>query len=160
MKNSTTKKRTGKYTVIGIVNTLFCYVFFTILANLIIKNNDLLWLSSLISTLAAMIIAYILHSKITWKEKSPGKYGIYKFFLWNILLALFIAPFFTQIFSYITPLYELAFNISSALHLPFSYEFVLSTGAFVLASTVIMVLNFLFYDKLVFNHIKKEQNEK
>ncbi|MBQ1393893.1 MAG: hypothetical protein IIY81_10275, partial [Lachnospiraceae bacterium] len=62
-------------------------------------------------------------------------------------------------FSLITPLYEFAFNIASAINLPFTYEFVLTTGSFALTSIVIMILNFLFYDKFVFGK-KKVSNEK
>ena len=44
------------------------------------------------------------------------------------------------------------------MHLPFSYEFVLTTGAFALNALVIMIINFLFYDRFVFGK-KPEQTE-
>ena len=116
------------------------------------RNNDLLWLSSLIATAVTTVVAYFAHSKITWKERSITKTAIYKFFIWNALLTFAISPALTQLFSLITPLYEFTFNITSALHLPFTYEFVLTTGTFVLTTAVIMILNFLFYDRFVFGN--------
>ena len=76
------------------------------------------------------------------------------------MIAFAVSPLLNQLFSYITPLYEFAFNITSAIHLPFTYEFVLTTGAFVLTSAVVMVINFLFYDKFVFGKKVKISNEK
>ena len=155
-KEIKTSRRTIRYFFVGESVTIFNYISFALLANIIINNNDLLWLSSFLSTAVTTIVAYILHSKITWKERSVTKSSIYRFFIWNIILAALISPIFTQLFSLITPLYQLAFNISSFLHLPFTYEFIQSTGAFALTSVVIMVLNFLFYDKFVFH---KSHNE-
>ena len=150
----TTSKHATRYFFIGITLAVFNYGLYAILANLIIKNNDLIWLSTLIATAFTTILAYILHSKITWKERNPGKSGIYKFLLWNILLSIAINPGLTQLFSLLTPLYEFAYNIFQALHIPFSYEFTLTTGAFILTAIVTMILNFLFYDRFVFGKSK------
>lgn len=158
-----TSRHAIRYFFVGVAVTVFNYVLFAILSNLIIKNNDFLWLSNLIATAITTIVAYILHSKITWKERSITKTSIYKFFIWNAIITFAISPLLTQLFSYITPLYEFAFNITSAIHLPFDYEFILTTGSFALTSIVIMVINFLFYDKFVFgkkpNDPKKEKDE-
>lgn len=150
------QKRVGKYFIIGLTITAFNFVLYTIIARYIINNNDYLWLSTLISTLITTIVAYLLHSRITWKEKSPGRSGIYRFFIWNIFAALATGPFFTWLFSLITPLYEFAFSISTAIHLPFDYDFVESTGVFVLVGIVNMIINFLFYDRLVFQYEKEK----
>ncbi|MBR2839995.1 GtrA family protein [Candidatus Saccharibacteria bacterium] len=149
-----TSTRATKYVIVGICITLFNYGLYSILANLIINNNDLLWLSSFISTAITTIVAYIAHSKITWKERNVTKHSIIRFFIWNAILAVAIGPLLTQLFSLLTPLYEFAYNICTAIHLPFSYEFVLTTGAFALTSIVTMILNFLFYDRFVFGKSK------
>ena len=151
-------KHVSRFIIIGIILTLFNYALYAIFAR-IINNNDLLWLSSLVSTTITIILAYILHSRFTWKERNPGKLGIYKFLIWNVILAVAICPFLTWLFGLITPLYEFAFNITTAMHLPFDYDFVQSTGAFVLTTIVTMVINFLFYDKFVFEK-KKEEGKK
>ena len=153
-KDVKTSRHAIRYLVVGIAVTIFNYAFFAILSNLIIKNNDLIWLSNFIATAITTIVAYFAHSKITWKERKVTKHSIIRFFIWNAMLTVAIAPGFTQLFSLLTPLYEFAYNITSAIHLPFSYEFILTTGAFVLNSIVIMILNFLFYDKFVFGKKK------
>ena len=146
-----------RYLFVGIFLTVFNYILYTILSNLIIKNNDLLWLSTTIATFITTIVAYLLHSKITWKERHVTKTAVYKFFIWNLLLTFPIGPGLTQFFSLFTPLYEFAHNICQNLHLDFSYEFVLTTGAFVLTTAVTMIMNFLLYDKFVFGKSKKSK---
>lgn len=148
-----------RYFVVGVSLAIFNYGFYSILANLIINNNDYIWLSSIISTVVTTILAYILHSKITWKERGITKTAIYKFFIWNALLAFAIGPWITQLFSLITPLYDLAYNICQNLHINFTYEFVQSTGAFILGAIITMILNYLFYDKFVFGKSKKQEEK-
>lgn len=157
-KTPKTTVRVGKFAIIGFVLTIFNYILYSVLANLIINNNDFLWLSTFISTLIATILAYILHSRITWKERQITKTAKYRFFVWNIFVAIAINPLFTQLFSLITPLYEFTHGISTALSLPFSFEFIQSTGAFALTAVITMILNYLFYDKFVFG--KKQPNKK
>lgn len=159
MKDVKTSQHALRYLFVGVGITLFNYVLFAIIANLIIKNNDFLWLSNLIATSITVIVAYIAHSKITWKERNVTTSSIIRFFIWNAMLAIIISPALTQFFSIFTPLYEFVFNITTAMRLPFSYEFILTTGTFILTSGVIMILNFFFYDRFVFgkNNSKKEQ---
>ena len=153
-----TSRHAIRYFFVGVAITLFNYALYAILANLIIKNNDYLWLSNFIATAITTIVAYFAHSRITWKERHVTRASVIKFFIWNAMLTVVIAPGFTQLFSFFTPLYELAFNITSAIHLPFTYDFVLTTGAFILTSLVIMILNFLFYDKFVFGKTHPSQD--
>lgn len=159
IKDVKATKRAGRYLAVGILLTVFNYGFYSILANLIIRNNDFLWLSTLISTLATTFVAYFSHSKITWKERHITKTAKYKFFIWNLAFAFALGPWLTQLFSLITPLYDLAYNICQAINIGFTYDFIQSTGAFVLTSAVVMVLNFLFYDKFVFEKTKEKEQE-
>ena len=149
-----TSKHAARYFFVGLGITLFNYALFAVISNILIDDNNLLWLSNLIATALTTIVAYIAHSKITWKERHVTKAAIIRFFIWNALLAFLIAPSLTQLFGMLTPLYDFAYNISSALHLPFPYEFILTTGAFALNSIVIMIINFLFYDRFVFQKKK------
>ena len=142
--------RVSKYVVIGIILTLFNFLIYTLIARYFIKNNDLLWVSSLIGYVCATILAFFLHSRITWQERHPSKLGVFNFFAWNFFTALVISPFCTWLFHLITPFYRLIFNISTFLHLPFDYEFIESTTIFVLVGIITMILNYLFYDNLVF----------
>ena len=156
-----TSKHATRYFFVGVAITVFNFGTYSLINYLFLGinpfnmgndngNSNFLWLSTFISTAVTTIVAYIAHSKITWKERNITKHSIIRFFIWNALLAVAIGPWITQLFSLLTPLYEFAYNITSAIHLPFSYEFVLSTGAFVLTAIVTMILNFLFYDRFVF----------
>ena len=142
--------RAGKYTIVGCIVTLFNFVVYTIIAQVVIQNNDFLWIDSIVAYIMAAILAYILHSKVTWRERRPSRRGIVMFFIWNLAGALIISPLLTKIFGLIEPLYQFIYNIVSVLHLPFNYDFVESTSIFCLTTLVTMILNYLFYDKLVF----------
>lgn len=156
-----TSTRLVKFVIVGITLALANYVIFTSLDRLVFNNKDLLWIDSIISCTLAAILAYILHSKITWKERTVTSYNIVMFFIWNGLLAIAISPFFTWLFGHITPLYEFIFNITQNIGLPFDYQFIESTGIFCLVTAVTMILNFIFYDKLVFGaKPTKEENDK
>ncbi len=152
------KKNVIKYTFIGIFLAVFNFGLYTIIARYAINNNDLLWLSTLISSTITAILAYILHSKITWKERYPGKSGVIKFIIWNLAEAIIINPALTWFFGLFTFLYEFVFNIFQSIGIGFDFAFIESTGVFGLTAVVTMIINFLFYDKLVFG--KKEKDEK
>lgn len=154
-----TSEHAVRYIVIGIILTILNYLVYTLLSNVIIKNNDLLWLSTLISTTITTIVAFLLHSKITWKERPITKTAKYKFFIWNLAGAFVVGPLLTQLFSLFTPIYEFAYQIVETLHIPFNYEFTFTTGVFVLTSAISMILNFFLYDKFVFGKSKKQQIE-
>ena len=158
-KDVKTSEHALRYFFVGVGITLLNYILYTILSNVIINDNNLLWLSTFISTSITTVVAYIAHSKITWKERTVTKHSIIRFFIWNAMLAVAVGPWLTQLFSLITPLYDFAFSIFEALHIPFSYEFTLTTGAFILTSIVSMIINFLFYDKFVFGKNKRQQKE-
>lgn len=143
-------KRASTFFVVGVVLTLFNFGLYTTLARIVIKNNDFLWMAVLVSSVVTTILAYILHSRITWREQKKGRREVIGFLIWNGFEAMVINPVLTWFFGLLTGLYQFAFGISSFLGLPFDYNFVESTGAFGLMTVVIMVLNFFCYDKLIF----------
>ncbi|MBQ6510717.1 GtrA family protein [Candidatus Saccharibacteria bacterium] len=143
-----------RYVFVGISITVFNFLLYTCLARFVIKDNSLLWLATLISTTISTFLAFVLHSNITWKERDPGKTGIYKFFAWNLTMAILVGPLLTLLFSSIKPIYDFAYSITSGIGLPFDYNFIQSTGTFVFTALVSMFLNFLFYDRLVFGKKK------
>ena len=155
-----TSEHAVRYFFVGVGITLFNYAFYTVLSNVIINNNDLLWLSSLISTFVTTLVAYLLHSKITWKERPITKTAKYKFFIWNLAGAFVVGPLLTQLFSLFTPIYQIIYQIVEALHLPFNYEFTFTTSVFIFTSTIYMIMNFFLYDKFVFGKSKKSKKEK
>lgn len=94
-KSSKTTTRVGKFAIIGAILALFNFAIYTFLARIVFNTNELLWLVSIISYALATILAYFLHSTITWKERHITKRGILMFFLWNGLTAIIISPLFT-----------------------------------------------------------------
>lgn len=163
MKKSLVEWRAGKYVLVGIFVTLFDFVVYTILINVVFRDNSLLWLASAIATMLATVVAYFAHSHITWKDRYPGKMGVVKFFIWNVALALLIKPVLTQVFSLMTGIYEFGFMVSNNLGLPFEYDLIQGLGAYVFTAVVVMILNYLFYDKFVFEKslavVEKVQGE-
>lgn len=142
--------RTVKFIIVGLTLTVVQYLVYLFFALVIFNNNDILWLSSGISYVIATILAYILHSRITWKERKPTNFGIAMFFVWNILTSFLIAPFFTWFFGLAKPTYNFLYSLSFSMSLDFTYEFIESTTIFILVTIVTLILNYLFYDKLVF----------
>ena len=159
VKEIKTSKLASRYFIVGLLLTVFNYGLYALISNIIIRNNDFLWVATLISTFITTVVAYVSHSKITWREREITKTAIYKFFIWNLTFAFAISPLITQLFSLITPLYDFAYNICQTIHIGFSYDFIQSTGAFALTSILIMVLNFLFYDKFVFGKKTKDSKQ-
>lgn len=150
-------KKVSRYVIIGIVLTLINFVLYTLISRLLIKNNDLLWLATLISSTISTIVAFFLHSKFTWQTENFQKIHAIKFFIWNLIEAIVINPFLTWIFAMMKWLYDFAFSVCQAISLPFDYDFVESTGAFALVTIITMILNYLFYDRFVFG--KKEPKD-
>ena len=153
-------RRAGKYFFLGILNTLIGYVIYEILALTIFSGEGQLKHATFISGVVSIFTGYYLHSHYTWKERKVGKQQVFRFFIWNAILAAALKPGFTEILEKIDFLYKFAFGISQALHLPFSYDFVRSTGNFVLVMAIVMVLNFLIYDRFVFGEKPVKENKK
>lgn len=144
------KKQAGKYFVFGMTNTIIGYAIYEVLA-LTVFRGDLLPAASAVSGFIGIFTGYFLHSRFTWKGREIGKKVLGKFFIWNVFMFL-VKPLLTAFFrlGVFVWLYTLAFNICQFLHIPFSFEFVSSTGNFVLMTAVTMVVNFLIYDRFVF----------
>ena len=152
--------RIMKYVGVGMTATVVDYAVYSLLIMVLFGGNaDFAGVAAIISGIAATLVAYILHSKITWKTRDPGKYGIIKFFAWNALVVIVARPILTTIFGLFGGLYEFAFMITDGINLPFSFDFVQSTGIYILMTAVTMILNYLFYDKIVFGTTKTDEEE-
>lgn len=144
-----------KYALVGVFITLFDFVVYTVLVKLVFRTNDALEISTAVATVLATILAYILHSRITWRDRKPAKFGVVKFFLWNGLVAVVLKPFTAWAVGMWTGLFQFALTVSEWLRLPFGYETIEYLGVYGIATLVIMILNYFFYDKLVFGSEKK-----
>lgn len=148
-------KQAGKYFIFGVLNTAINYGMYEALALLVFTGENQLWIATLISGAISIFVGYFLHSRFTWKDREVGKKQLGKFFIWNVLMNVAVRPVLTLFFGLFGFLYQFAFNICQGIGLGFSYEFVESTGNYVLMTAVVMVINFLVYDKFVFGESKR-----
>ena len=126
-------------------------------------KDDKLWIATLISGAISIFVGYYLHSRFTWKDRKVGKKQLGKFFIWNVVMNIAVRPLLTMFFGLFGFLYKIAFDICQGIGINFSYEFVETAGNYVLMTAVVMVINFLVYDRFVFGeskHEKKNATEK
>ena len=149
-KLSDKTKQKGKYLIFGVLKTAVNYGMYEALALLVFKEDGQLWIATLISGAVSIFVGYFLHSKYTWKDREVGKKQLGKFFIWNVILNVAVRPLLTAFFGLFGFLYKFAFDIFQGIGIGFSYEFVETTGNYVLMTAVTMVINFLVYDRFVF----------
>lgn len=158
-KLSDKTKQKGKYLIFGVLNTAVNYGMYEALALLVFKEDGQLWIATLISGAVSIFVGYFLHSKYTWKDREVGKKQLGKFFIWNVILNVAVRPLLTAFFGLFGFLYKFAFDIFQGIGIGFSYEFVETTGNYVLMTAVTMVINFLVYDRFVFGKSKTDDKK-
>ena len=161
-KISEKTKQKGRYFVFGVLNTVINFAMYEALALTLFKD-DKLWIATLISGAISIFVGYYLHSRFTWKDRKVGKKQLGKFFIWNVVMNIAVRPLLTMFFGLFGFLYKIAFDICQGIGINFSYEFVETAGNYVLMTAVVMVINFLVYDRFVFGeskHEKKNATEK
>ena len=146
-------QRIFKFAGVGIMATIADYLCYQLALHTFLQGN--LAIAAIFAGVIATFVAYLGHSRITWKTRDPGRWGIVKFFLWNAFVVILVRPVLVWIFELLTFLYGFGFWLSGLLHLPFSYEFVESTGVYVLMTAVTMILNYIFYGRVVFGKEKE-----
>ena len=87
-----------RYLISGVAATAVDYLVYEVLA-LTILGTDLLWLASIISGIVSTFAAFFLHSHLTWIDRDPGKFGVVKFFIWNIAAMITLRPAVIALFS-------------------------------------------------------------
>ena len=158
-KLSDKTKQKGKDLIFGVLNTAVNYGMYEALALLVFKEDGQLWIATLISGAVSIFVGYFLHSKYTWKDREVGKKQLGKFFIWNVILNVAVRPLLTAFFGLFGFLYKFAFDIFQGIGIGFSYEFVETTGNYVLMTAVTMVINFLVYDRFVFGKSKTDDKK-
>ena len=149
-------EKIGKFTLVGLSLTILDFIVYNVVLQVFYGGSDSgIQVASIVSGTVATVAAYFGHSRITWRARKPREHGVAWFFGWNIFATVLIRPVVTGFFGLFTGLYDFAYSISSWLGLPFSREFVETTGVYVLMTAVIMVLNYAFYEQLVFGKERK-----
>lgn len=151
-------KKFSKFFGIGVITTLIEYIIFTIVARIL--GNDFLWLATLLGGIVGIIAGFILNTKFVWADKKAGKQEMVEVFGYGMLKTFLLKEGFTFLFKLITPVYQFAYTISSAIKLPFDYDFVESTGVFCFTALATMMITYLVYNKLIFTKKKDEEHGK
>ncbi len=146
---SSSRKKIVIFFFVGVFNTLVDFVIYTIASSFL---HIPLTVSTAISGSISAISTFFTHGKITWKERELTGSSMIRFATWCCIMVVAVRPIIAFVAEQLTPLYQFAFAIFSFMHLPFSYKFVANTGVFVIIAAVVMVLNFLVYEKFVFPH--------
>lgn len=161
MQPETKSKRPLVFLGVGILNTLLDFAFYTLLTQTIFQGNGLIMTAGIVSGTFALICAFITHSLITWKGREKNKSTIIRFIFFTGFGMWIIRPILLSIFILMTPVYDFAYGISSALGLPFTYDFIANTGAFGFMVVIVLIYNYIVYDRFVFRtHEQSKETNK
>lgn len=143
-----TSKRVKTFLWVGILLTVIDFVLFELLVLLFFRGTDQASIATAVAGVISTCFGYLMHSRITWKEREVRKINIVKFFLWHTLVFVALRPLLIWFFGQVGGLYDFAYELTKWMG--FSRDFVASTGAYVLTTIVTMTINFICYDKIVF----------
>ena len=144
------KHRKYVFLTVGLVNTLLDFAFYTMLAHFMFNSPEQIGILGIISGTFALLCAYASHRLITWRDKKTTKTTILKFFVVTGFGLWVIRPMLLSWFITFTPLYNLFSHAANHIGLPFSYDFIASTGAFFMMVIIVMVYNYITYGRFVF----------
>jgi len=141
-----TEKRIGIFAIVGVLNTIFDYILFMFLAMLFANE-----VASVISATFAMFIAFLLHSKFTWRDRKTSRTGIIQFLIINICVfwgirTLIVWGLTNASTGWLEPLFRFAHWVLRFL----PYEFVVRTGIFAITTIITLTLTYILYNKIVF----------
>jgi putative flippase GtrA len=151
MANQATSKRPLIFLGVGIVNTLLDFGFYSLLTLTVFSSDKQIALAGVVSGTFALLCAFLTHSLITWRGAHIGLPTIMKFIAFTGFGMWVIRPVLLALFIKLGGLYAWAHDLSQTLHLPFSQEFIANTGAFGFMVVIVLVYNYLVYDRFVFN---------
>ena len=147
-----TNKRPLVFLGVGIINTLVDFGFYTFLTSFVsnFKNGRHIQLAGLISGTFAMFFALILHSLITWRGSHINHKTVLKFFAFTGFGMWVIRPQLLGLFIHLRGLYHWVDKLLDKIGLHFTYNFVANTGAFGFMILILLVYNYLVYERFVF----------
>lgn len=144
-------KRPLVFLVVGIVNTLLDFSFYTLLTQTIFKHSSQIALAGLVSGTFSLFCAFLTHSFITWRGTSISHKTLLKFVAATGFGMWVVRPLLLKVFITFTALYSWAHQILQSIGLNFSQQFVASTGAFGFMIIIVLAYNYIVYDRFVFS---------
>lgn len=142
------KRRPLTFLLVGLVNTLLDFFFYTLLVFAMSPSAKDIWIVGILSGIFALTAAYLTHRYITWRDQRASKKTVVKFFLATGFGLWVIRPTLLVLFMTLSPVYSIAYTLLQPLG--FSLDFITSTGAFILSATLVIIYNFFVYDRFVF----------
>jgi putative flippase GtrA len=147
----TASKRPLVFLVVGVVNTLLDFAFYTLLTLTIFKSGSQIAMAGILSGSFALCCAFLTHSLITWRGRGISHRTVLKFIGFTGFGMWIIRPLLLALFIHLTVVYHWANQLSSLLRLPFSYDFIAHTGAFGFMAVILLLYNYYVYEHFVFS---------
>lgn len=143
-------KRPLVFLGVGIFNTLLDFGFYTLLTQTIFNGQNKIAVAGFVSGTIALLCAFLTHNFITWRERRADHKTIIKFFIFTGFGMWVLRPLLLSVFIHLDALHNTAYHVTSSISLPFSYDFVAKTCAFGFMVVMVLIYNYLAYDRFVF----------
>ena len=157
-KDSGAKKELGqlvRFAIVGVSNFLVDFIIFNLLVRFT-PELSAIW-AGIISGTAAMINSFIFNKNFTFRAKKLATFKLVMFFVITAAGLYVIRPiiiyFFTTVWLWPS---QVAYNITTALKLPFSQDFDTKNLALLMAILVVLVYNYLTYKYYIFKDEKSK----
>lgn len=153
-------KRSHIFLFVGVFNTLADFICYTLLTLFVFKNPSQIAVAGVVSGTIALIIAFLTHSLITWRDRETTAITVIKFFIVTGFGMWVIRPLLLGLFVHFSFLYNFVHTLTTNLHLPFSLTFITNTGAFGFMTIVLLVYNYFTYDRFTFSNRESHKEDK
>jgi putative flippase GtrA len=135
---------------VGLLNTLVDFAFYSLLMVYVFDDSNI-YLAGIVSGTFALLFAFTTHSLITWKGSEKDFATLLRFAAFTGVGMWVIRPILLYMFIDFDMLYSWIFKILKPIGVStLNYEFITSSGAFALMITVLLIYNYLTYDRFVF----------
>ena len=161
-------RQVGRFGLVGILNTLVDFIVLNILASTILPKSLVLGtitvfgisytingliVAGIISGTIAMINSFIFNMFYTFKARNVDALHAAYFFILTFIGVYVFRPILLKFFTDVWPWpINIAYKITSLLHLPFSETFVERNIALAATIMLVLVYNYLAYKYIVFKN--------
>jgi putative flippase GtrA len=156
-RNRASRLQVGRFVAVGALNTLVDYVLFIGLTKTLHLALSWVWVAKLVSGTVAITLSFVLNRHWVFRAKGRARPQAVRFVATTVFAVYAIQTPLTQLFAntFTWPgrtLYDLLHGLGFPQHLPsvFTEPLAIKTAAFLLATVVSMVFNFVVYRRWVF----------
>ncbi|MCL2094563.1 GtrA family protein [Candidatus Saccharibacteria bacterium] len=142
-------KRQVIFVGVGVFNTVADYGLFMLLVMLLGLGAPL---AGVISATVMMVVSFFLHKNLTWRDRGADNKVMWQFLLGTAVTMWAVRPVLMWCFEMmLDPLVVSFMARAESLEAIIGTAVVLSTLIFGFSTVVTLVLNYIFYNKIVFN---------